>query len=381
VARIVVGSWMIRYPMGGNLSWTLQWLVGFRRLGHDVYLVEKAGFPSSCWDPSRGIMSDDCSYGVATVNELLTHFGLQERWCFVDATDSYHGLTQKEVAEVFRTADLFVDIGTHGAWLEEAATSGLRVLVDGEPGYTQMKIENRRIAGEESPVYDYYYTNGANIGTNRSSAPSAGRPWRPIFNPVVVDLFENGSPAPDSAFTTVMNWRSHAAIEFHGNVFGQKDVEFARFVELPARTTVPMEVAVAGNKVPRDRLRECGWRVRDAHQVTASHGAYKDYIRSSRGEFSVCKNVFVATNSGWFSDRSAAYLASGRPVLLEDTGFSDHLPCGRGLFAVRSVSEAAGALAEVDGNYDRHSKWAREVAREHLDARVILRNFLQEVGI
>ena len=381
MARIVVGSWMIRYPMGGNLSWTLQWLVGFQRLGHDVYLVEKAGFPSSCWDPSQGTMSDDCSYGVATINELLAHYGLQERWCFVDATDSYHGLTRREVAEVFHSADLFVDIGTHGAWLEEAAASGLRVLVDGEPGYTQMKMENRRIVGQEPPVYDYYYTNGANIGTNRSSAPNADRAWRAIFNPVVVDLFENGSPSPDSAFTTVMNWRSHAAIEFDGKVYGQKDMEFANFMELPARTTVPLEVAVAGNKVPQDRLRECGWRVRDAHQVTASYRAYKDYIRNSRGEFSVCKNVFVATNSGWFSDRSAAYLASGRPVLLEDTGFSDHLPCGRGLFAVRSVSEAAAALQEVDGNYDRHSKWARELAREHLDARVVLRKFLRQVGV
>src|SRR5262249_5514723 len=127
--------------------------------------------------------------------------------------------------------------------------------------------------------------------------------------------------------------------------------------------------------------RHYGWRVRDAHEVTATFDAYMDYIRASRGEFSVCKNVFVATASGWFSDRSAAYMAAGRPVVLEDTGFGEHLPCGRGLFAVCSSEEAAEALAEIDGDYRRHSTWAREVAREHLDAGVVLGKFLQEIGI
>jgi hypothetical protein len=366
--------------MGGNLSWTLQWLVGFQRLGHEVYLVEKAGFPHSCWDPARGVMSNDCSYGLATVSELLGRFGLAQRWCFVDAEDSYHGLNRAEVADVFRSADLFVDIGTHGSWLDEAAPSGLRVLVDGEPGYTQMKMQARQRAGESPAEYDHYYTNGANVGTSVCSAPDAGQTWRAVFNPVVVDLFENGPPPKDSPFTTVMNWQSHDVIEFDGQKYGQKDTEFAKFVELPAQTSVPMEVAVAGKKVPRDRLLDCGWRVRDAHEVTASYDSYKDYIRKSKGEFSVCKNVFVATHSGWFSDRSAAYLAGGRPVVLEDTGFSEHLPCGRGLFAVRSVNEAVTALEEIDADYDRHSKWAREIAREHLDAGVILSRFLHELG-
>jgi hypothetical protein len=372
---------MVRYPMGGNLSWTIQWLVGLKLLGHDVYLVEKAQFPDACWDPARGVMGDDCSYGVDTVQEALARFGLQERWCFVDATGQFHGLTQSEAQKVLASADLFLDIGTHGAWLDEAAPARLRVMVDGEPGYSQMKLETRLAMGEQVASYDFYYSNGANLGTERSRAPTAGRAWRPLFNPVVVDLFRETPPPDDAPFTTVMNWQAHAPLEFNGQVYGQKDVEFARFLNLPTLTSVPLEVAVAGKNAPRGRLIESGWRVRDAHEVTTSFDSYVDYIRRSRGEFSVCKNVFVALNTGWFSDRSAAYLASGRPVVLQETGFSEHLPCGRGLFAAHSPDEAAAALEEVQGNYPQHTKWARELAREYLDTRVVLGRLLRELGI
>jgi hypothetical protein len=372
---------MARYPMGGNLSWTLQWLVGFQRLGHQAYLVEKAHYPGACWDPSRGVMGDDCSYGVATVHQLLARFGLGERWCFVDLDERYHGLSRHELETVFGQADLFVDIGSHGAWSAESTEAGLRVLVDGEPGYSQIKMERRRAAGEVLPEYDFYYSNGANVGTPRSNAPTAGRAWRPLFNPVVVDLLEPVPPPDDAPFTTVMNWASHDPIEFQGIVYGQKDLEFEKFIELPQRTGVPLEAAIAGKRAPRGRLKEHGWRVRDGHEVSASFDSYASYLRASRGEFSVCKNVFVVMNSGWFSDRSAAYLASGRPVVLQETGFSDHLPCGRGLFAVRSPDEAAAALDEIQGNYQRHAKWARDLAREYLDARVVLGRLLRELGI
>jgi len=381
VARVVVGSWMVRYPLGGNLSWTLQWLVGFQRLGHDVYLVEKAHYPGSCWDPSRGLMGDDCGYGVATVDALLSRFGLAHKWCFADLTGRYHGLPRRQLDAVWKSADLFVDIGSHGAWAEEAAAAGLRVLVDGEPGYSQMNMVKRHAGGMESPPYDFYYTNGANVGTVQSTVPTAGRAWRPLFNPVVADLFEF-APAPvDAPFTTVMNWQAHEPVEFGGVTYGQKDVEFAKFLELPTRVAPPMEVAVAGRNVPAQRLRECGWLLRAAHEVTTSFDSYRAYLHRSRGEFSVCKNVFVATNSGWFSDRSAAYLAGGRPVVLQETGFSAHLPCGRGLFAVRTVDEAAAAVEEIAGDYERHSGWARELARDHLDAGKVLGRLSQEVGL
>jgi hypothetical protein len=386
MARIAVNSYLVRYPLGGNLSWALQWVVGLQRLGHDVYVVEKAGYPDACFDLARGVMSDDCSYGVGVVRSLLASFGLQERWCYVDARGQYHGLSRARVEAVVGSADLFLDMGTHGldtegTWLDEAANIPLRVLVGTEPGLTQMRMALKLAAGEPLPQYDVYYTTGLNIGTAQSTAPTAGRRWRPIVDPVVVELFSCQPRLPDAPFTTVMNWQSMAPVTFQGLQYGQKDREFPKFIDLPRRSRVPLELAVAGGHTPTEQLRAAGWRIRRAHQVTASLDSYLAYITASQGEFSVCKHACVATQVGWFSERSAAYLASGRPVVLQETGFSRHLPCGRGLFAVRTVEEAAAAIDEVDGDWERHARWARELACEYLDARKVLGGMLQELGL
>jgi hypothetical protein len=178
-----------------------------------------------------------------------------------------------------------------------------------------------------------------------------------------------------------MSWEAHEPIEWNGVTYGAKSGEFARFLDLPTRTASSLEIAVAGRNVPKSALTEAGWRVRDSHSVTVSFDAFRDYISGSKGEFSVCKNIFVETHSGWFGDRAAAYLASGRPVVMQETGFSSHLPCGRGLFAVRTVEEAAAAIAEIESDPESHSRWARELVAAHLDTRVVFRRFLGELGI
>jgi len=382
MARIVYGSYVVRFPLGGAMWDELQWLVGLQQLGHDVYFVEKSGWPDSCFDPSTNVESADCSYGISALRALLGRFGLQDRWCFVDAATRYHGLSQEQVEAIFKSADLFVDMGPLYEWCDEAAATGLRVVVDGKPGFTQMQMEMGRTAGRERPQYDAYYTLGHNIGTDRSTAPTAGRQWRAVFWPVTVGLLSCHPAKADAPFTTVMQWRSHDSITFKGITYGQKDIEFAKFMRLPALTTVPLEIGVSAGSGVRQQLMNSGWRVREANAgVAQSSDSYLEYIRASRGEFSVCKNVFVATNSGWFGGRAGAYLASGRPVVMQDSGFSAHLPCGRGLFAVRTVEEAAGALNEIHGDYERHSKWAREIALEHLDSRRVLGRFLRELGV
>lgn len=380
MARIVVGSTMVRYPVGGMNQWVLAWLVGFKNLGHDVYFVEKSGWPNSCYDLEKRVMTDDCSYGVKVVSNRLRSLGLQDKWCFVDATGRYHGLNKNHVESIFKSADLFVDLEWN-EWLSEAENAGMRVHVDGEPGWFQMKLENSRNAGEELPRYDQYYTDGMNIGTERSTAPTAGIQWRHIIPPVLVSHYPYMPPIDNAPFTTVMNWQSHKNIEYDGILYGQKDVEFQKFVDLPRRISVPIEAAISGPKVPRQSLLDYGWRLLDADDVTLTIDSYRKYIQSSKGEFSVAKNVFVATNSGWFGDRPGYYMASGRPVVLQNTGFSEHLPCGRGLFAIHTVEEAADAINEINGNYENHSKWARDLAVEYLDANKILKKFLNELGI
>jgi hypothetical protein len=381
MARIILGCYMVRFPLGGYLSAVLQCLIGFKQLGHDVYFVEKSGWSNACYDPVKDVMSDDCTYGIRTVDAMLTRFGLQGRWCFVDACGIYHGLSRKRIESIFKSADLFIDLGAHGTWNPEAGETGLRVLFEGEPGDTQMKMEKQSQAGVVMPDYDYYYTVGQNIGTGSTTAPTAGKEWHSVFPPVVLDLFQPRPPVPDAPFTTVMSWQAHKPIEYQGTIYHQKDVEFLKFLDLPHRTRARLEIAVAGKNLPRQRLTDAGWRILDAHAVSISLDSFWAYIGNSRGEFSVCKNVFVATNSGWFSDRAAVYLASGRPVVMQETGFSAHLPCGVGLFAVRTVDEAAAAINEINSDYERHSSAAREIAAEFLDARQVLGRFLRQLGI
>jgi hypothetical protein len=382
MARIILDSYMVRYPLGGMMSWVIQYLVGFKQLGHDVYFVEKATHANACYDPIQMVMTDDCTSGLRTVSRVLKDLGLEGHWCFVDAAGRYHGLSRIEIQAIFKSADLFVDIGPHGAWLEEATAAALRVLVDGEPGFTQMKWEDQLSSGQQQLHYDYYYSTGRNIGTDKSMAPTTGIQWRPLFHPVVIDLFDDVPADPSAPFTTVMNWQSHAPIEFNGSTYGQKDLEFIKFMDLPTRVGTPLEISLSRcPKEMMERFSGLGWRIRRGQDVTISLDTFHDYIRASQGEFSVCKNVFVATHSGWFSDRSAAYLASGRPVVMQETGFSDHLPCGRGLFAVLRVDEAAAAIESIRGDYERHSKWAREIAAEYLDAQQVLGRFLCGLGL
>ena len=381
MARIVVSTYMVRYPLGGNLWWALQWPAGFRALGMTFLIVEKAHYQNSCFDPSRQVMSDDCAYGLTAVRSLLERHGLSRHFCYVDAEGKYHGLTRSSVEEFFVTADALVDIGNHGTWLPEAANTALRVFVDVDPGYTQIRMQNSIDAGASRPNYNRFYTIGANIGTPASDAPTAGIEWRHVFNPVMTNGPPNHAPPAGAPFTTVMNWHAHDVVTFRGRSYGQKDVEFEKFISLPRRVKAPMEIAVAGKNVPSSRLVEQGWRLADAHRVTRSVDSYVEYVAASAGEFSVCKHVFAATRSGWFSDRSAAYLAGARPVVVEDTEIRAHLPCGEGLFAVSSVEEAADAIERIRLDYARHSEAARQIACEYLDTSKVLKGFVDGLGL
>ena len=291
-------------------------------------------------------------------------------------------MNQHQIKNIFQHADLLVDIGNHGAWLKEAHQAEVpAVLVDGEPGYTQMKMEKLLQENQELPNFDYYFSNGANIGLDSCTSPTAGKKWHHVYNPIVVNLFPNIAIQQNLPISTIMNWQSHADFDFEGKSYGQKDVEFNKFIELPSKIKIPIEIAVAGSNVPFKNLKKNGWKIIDAHKVTRSVESYYNYISYSLAEFSICKNAYVSTHSGWFSDRSAAYLANSRPVILQDTGFSEHIPCGRGLFAVNNIEDAVCAIEEVTGDYNRQAKWAKEIALNYLDSKIILKNFLKTLSI
>ena len=381
MARIIFGSYVMRFPMGGYVSYVLHWLAGFTRLGHDVYFVEKACWQNACFDPVKKTMSDDCSAGMRIFAAALKRLNLADKWCFVDIYGNHFGMSREEIDSVFQSADLFIDMGTHGAWLDEAQYTKMRVLLDDEPAWTQMRMEQKRSETGKLIGYDRYVTVGQNIGTDWCDVPTAGFKWLHTYHPVNADWFEPADPEPDDPFTTVMSWQAHESLRFGGKEYCQKDVEFMKIATLPSRTKVPLEVAVHGQKIPCEALIKQGWRVRDGQKVTKTLKSYNDYIKQSRGEFSVCKNVFVATNSGWFSDRSAAYLAMGRPVIVQETGFSRVLPCGNGLLSFSTIEEAKTALESVISDYQRHSKAARDIAMEYLHAPAVVTRLLRKLEV
>jgi hypothetical protein len=377
MARIAVRGTLVQYPVAGMMQCVLAWLAGFRSLGHDVLFFERAPWPDACYDLRRRRMTDDPTSGIALATSALARHGLERAWCFSDYAGRWYGVARVDVERFLRAADVIVDL-EYDLWLAEEIEGPLRVFVDGEPGWFQMKLASGIVP--RADAYDTLYTTGLAVGTAASSAPTAGYTWRHVVSPVLTSDFPPVPVPANAPFTTVMNWAAHVPMEWQGRTYGQKDVEFERFSDLPGRTPLPLEAAISG-KAPRERLAAAGWSLRDADHVTASFDSYRGYIRASRGEFSVAKNVFVAVRTGWFSERSGCYLATGRPVVVQDTGWPDHLPAGEGALAVTTPEEAAEALAAVDRDYALHAGRARELAREHLEAERVLRRFLGEVGL
>lgn len=381
MARIIYCSYVVRYPLGGIFSWMIHYLLGLKELGHEVYFVEKWGYPDSCFDPSKNVMSDDCTYGVAKTRDFFERFDLGDKWCFVERNGTYHGLGKSKIDEIFRTADLVIDHGAHGSWFEESQHAGLTVLIDGEPGNTQLKMSNKKDAGIKLIEYDRYFSHGMNVGKKGNPIPTLGISWGRLFHPVTTKLFPFSTPPEGAPYSTIMNWQSGVTTTYKGKLYGQKNIEFEKFKELPGLVKVKVELALAGNEAPVQELRNMGWSIRNPHKITESFDSFRQYLADSRGEFSFCKNVYVENNNGWFSDKSGAYLASGRPVVLQDTGFGQDLPTGEGLFAVKSAEEAAEAINEIEKDYPKHSGKAREIAKEYLEAKTVMGNFLKDLGI
>jgi len=380
MARIIVSGTMIREPRGGSNLWYLAWLVGFKMNGHEVYFVEKSEWPNDCYDIPNRIMTSDCSYGVGVVRKLLEKYGLQENFCFVDHYGTYHGLNKSTVNELFRTADLYVDL-EWAQWKEEATHCGMRVFVDGEPGWFQVRFKKWLDSGVVLPAYDHFFTDGSLIGTEKCDVPTSGITWKHNLPPVLLQEVKDAPVNGKSAFTTVMNWNPDKRVEHDGKEYGHKDIEFEKIMSLPSKVNEMMEVAVSGKKIPWQRLNENGWQAKKADDISISATSYLNYIAGSKAEFSVAKQAFVSTQCGWFNDRSGYYLGFGKPVILQETGFSQILPTGKGLLSFTNIEEAADAIKMVSLDYSMHSKAAREFAFEYMDAGKVIRKFLDKIGM
>ncbi|MGD9902582.1 MAG: hypothetical protein AB7U83_03845 [Vicinamibacterales bacterium] len=372
----IVAGYLAGNPVGGHVLSILHWLSGLRRLGYDVVFVEHHGWADACWNPRTRTLSDDCSYGLVELSGHARRLGLRG-WCFVDRQGGYHGLRKDELAALCRDADVLVGLWTV-TWLDAFAACRRRLFIDTDPGFTQFAMTPGVPAapGYASPFdFHEHYSYGTRIGQPDCPIPTHGLTWKPLRPPVDLDVVAVRETPAGASYTTVMAWSSRPPVVYEGVEYGQKDVEFWKIAALPSVSPVPLEIALGG-RAPYKAIREAGWRLADAAAVTATPWTYLDYIAGSRGEFSVAVNLEVKTRSGWFSDRTAAYLASGKPAVVQDTGFSADLPCGEGLLAFTTVDEAAAAIAEVERDYPRHARAARRIAEQHLDARRIVARVL-----
>ncbi len=386
--KVVVSGMIASFPVGGVLWDYGHYALGLERMGFEVYYLEDTSVPA--YDPNRQMYHDDCSYGVRFLESELSRLSptLGRRWHYRNITGDCYGLTQSEMADVMAEAVLFLNV-SGGTLLRDEYMKCLRkVLIDTDPGWNQFRNypqwdTHPNWGGTHGyRAHDFFFTYAQRIGQPDCVIPSLGLPWQPTRPLVVMDCWQPEPPA--EKWTTVMavkSWSGLAdTVEYQGVKYGAKEIEFARVQDLPRHCRAALEVA-AGGKAPREEWQELGWSVVEAQAKSATADAYRHYIQSSRAEFSVAKNVYVATGSGWFSCRSICYLAAGRPVVVQDTGFSKLLPVGQGVLTFANREQAAVAINTVEENYAAHARAAREVAARHFAAPVVLGEILERVGL
>jgi hypothetical protein len=371
--NILCSGYLVRYPLGGHSWHHLQYLVGFQRLGHRVSFFEDHGWPNSCYDPIKADMTSDPSYGIDYIRCLLRPHGLADRWCYLAEDGTSYGMSREQLADACRECDVYVNLSNIN-WIPELKLCRRRVLIDTDPVFTQIGA-----FGMGGPFGRYHslFTYGENVHGPNCEMPDGGARWFPTRQPVVMDLWEAEAGDSSAPFTTVASWSNFGDREYRGRVYGHKNREFEPYFSLPTEVDEPMEVAIDVPSDVRQRLSDGGWRLRDPLEVTLSPQAYQAYLAASRAEFSVAKHAYVTTRSGWFSDRSSAYLASGRPIIVQDTGFSDFLPCGEGLLAFTTPREAKASIRRLTKDYERHRTAARKLIEAYFEASDVLTALLE----
>jgi hypothetical protein len=371
--KIVCSGHLIRHPVGGHSWHHLQYLVGFRRLGHEVTFFEDYGWLNSCYDPARNDMTADPGYGISYLLRLLRSHGLEDHWCYLAEDGASYGMPRERLAQLCHECDVYFNLSGIN-WIPELEQCRRRVLVDTDPVFTQ--IGGHGLGGPFSR-YHALFTYGENVHRPCCDMPTGGARWLPTRQPVVLDQWPADIGDPSAPFTTVVNWSAFGDRTHEGRVYGQKDREFEPFFSLPRLTGEAMEMTVGAPSAVRERLTDGGWQLADPLEITRDPWTYQRYVQTSRAEFGVAKHGYVSTHCGWFSDRSSAYLATGRPAIVQDTGFSDFLPHGEGLLAYRTPDEAVTAIRRLADNYDAHCRAARALTEEYFDARWVLTDLLE----
>ncbi len=386
--RIVTTGLAATYPLGGVFWDYLQYPLGFQRMGHEVLYLEDTG--RWCYDAAAQTFVENGAANAAFLAREIARLdpSLENRWFFRDSTGATFGRAWDDVVRFVAEADLFLHISASCWMRDEYWKAGVVAFIDSDPMYTQASVpgyvdgtasEDERTRVDMLLRHHVHFTFGENLGAEDCAVPTALFDWIPTRQPIVLACFEAASRPVATrrrALTTVASWEPHAKpLVVEGVRYFGKSAEFERFLDLPARSALPIEVALSG-PAPRERLREHGFQLIDPASVSGDGWVYRDYLADSLGEWSVAKHAYAASRSGWFSCRSACYMALGVPVIVQDTGFGVAIPTGEGVLAFHTPFEAADAIARVAREPERQSAAALAIARSHFDSSRVLGELL-----
>ncbi len=377
--RIIVSGMIAAVPHHGGATWAvLQYLLGFRRLGHDVVFVEQVD--PSALRPVGAAIGD--SGNAAYMRDVGARFGLDRSWSLLLAgTTETAGLSHEALRAAARGADLLVNIS--GILTDEDLMGSVpvKVYLDLDPAFNQ--LWHAQGIDMHFGGHDRFVTVGQAIGTPACPVPTSGLDWIPTLPPVVMEEWRASPPAGGDAFTTIGNWRGYGSVEQDGVKYGQKAHSMRDLMALPTRTDAEFMLALdihPDEQPDLEALDRNRWRIVDPAKVAATPDTYREFIAGSLAEFGVAKSGYVLSRCGWFSDRSACYLATGKPVLAQDTAFDRFLPAGEGLLSFSDEDEALAGVERIRSDLHTHARAARDLAEERLDSDKVLATFLERVG-
>lgn len=381
---LIVGGALANKCGNGGEAWVrLSWVLGLKQLGFEVFFLEQL-HPDTCLDAAGNPSEFHRSTNLDYFKRVTQEFGLSRSSALIyDEGKESYGLEPRQILDLASDAELLVNISGHLSWPALLDRVRRKAYIDIDPGFTQF-WHAAGLGKLGLSLHDFYYTIGENIGHPDCTIPTNGLKWRQIRQPVVLEHWPCSAPSAFDRFTTVATWRCpFGPVSWQGRSYGLKVHEFRRFINLPREAEQDFEISL--NIHPADRadlegLQEHGWQIVDPSRVAHDPPSFRNYVQTSGAEFSVAQGVYVETQNGWFSDRSVRYLASGKPVLVQDTGFSRRLPVGLGLVSFRNRKEAVAGAESIAAHYSEHCRAARRIAEDHFDSRQILGRLLEETG-
>jgi hypothetical protein len=380
---IIVGGYIIGFPLGGMTWHHLNYLLGLHELGHEVWFLEDSGSYSLPYNPTTWKCEADSTYGRAYLQRTFARYGLPLRYCYYSQfQNEYYGLNRLELNDLLKRADLLLCVSGVTPMREDRPRPRRSAVIDTDPVFTQLRMSHDAEFLRYYRQFDSVATFGRLIGTDLCPLPTHGINWIATNQPIALRHWPVVA-TNSRRFTTVGKWEHtiERHLEFNGQKYlASKGVEWMKVIDLPRRTQWELAIGMSTmSPAAKQQFTEHGWQLLDPEAATISCESYQGFIQNSAGEFTVAKEIYAGLPSGWFSDRSAAYLASGRPVVTQASGFDRWLPTGDGLFSYNTIDDAADALDKISAAYAHHSAAARRLAERYFDSNAVLTELLDRV--